>query len=291
MTDKYREYPCDVCGSDEAEEIPSLVEYTGGYPIHVCKNCGFVYVKKRRAAEEIAKEWSERLFGQHFTARIPYMKARHVFLAEVLDVELGLKGKKVCDIGAGEGQFLDIIRQPEYGAIVFGIEPSAENGKLMEQAGIPHFVGTIEDYSNDKEAGKNKFDIITMMWTLENCESPKRMLNAAYDTLEEGGYVLLATSSRILVPFKKPLHYYIADKEAADTHSFRFSANTQRGILAETGFELAFSNRFIDHDVLCMIGKKTDKRNKIAWEKDNYLDVIDFFERWSNDTKTNFAHV
>jgi len=287
--DKYSDFSCDVCGSDNAEEIAVLKEYTGGYPIHVCKNCGFVYVRRRRSAEAIAEEWSTDLFGRHFSARVPYMKARHVFLAEVLDTELVLKGKRVCDIGAGEGQFLDIIGQPEYGAEVFGIEPSAMNGTIMTELGIPNFVGTIEDYDATHNEAKDKFDIVTLMWTLENCESPRKMLDVAYNLLVEGGHLLLATSSRLLVPFKKPLHYYVSDKEAPDTHSFRFSANTQRGILAESGFKVVFTNRFIDHDVLCMVAQKTDRSRSIQWEKDDYRDVISFFERWDQETKQYFA--
>lgn len=285
-----RDYPCDICGSFECAEIPAAARYTGGKPIHVCKKCGFVYVRSRRNFREIADDWSDNLFGSHYTARVPYMKARHVFLAETLYKELGgLERKRVCDIGAGEGVFLDLLKGPDYGADVFGIEPSRANGQLMQLKDIPHFVGAIEDYVASSGSGAGTFDVVTCMWTLENCEKPRDMLAAAYDALDEDGHLLLATSSRILVPFKKPLNYYLAPAEHLDTHCFRFSANTQRAILAECGFEVVFSNRYVDHDVLCMIARKKPSGSKIEWVGDDWQDVIEFFERWDQETRRYYS--
>ncbi len=285
------DYPCDVCGSDVAADVPSILKYTAGNPLHVCKSCGFVYIRRRRSYKAIADEWSDKLFGSHFTALAPYMKARHVFLAESLKVHLGtLEGKRVCDIGAGEGQFLDLIRSGEYGAEGFGIEPSRKNCARMQALGIPCAVGAIEDFVAGG-GSQRKFDVVTCMWTLENCERPKAMLDAAYDALVDDGYILLATSSRILVPFKKPLHYYLIPSEHPDTHCFRFSANSQRAILAKCGFEVTFANRYIDHDVLCMIARKRPRGTTIPWEKDDWREVVDFFARWDEDTQRHFANV
>ena len=119
-----REFPCDLCGSREAVEVPHAREYTNGQPMHICTHCGFVYVRRRRSASRIAEVWSEDLFGANYTAAIPAVKARLTYVAEFLDQSLGLRNKRVCDIGAGEGVFLDLIRQERYGASVFGIEAS-----------------------------------------------------------------------------------------------------------------------------------------------------------------------
>ena len=165
----YRTYPCDVCGSTSAVLLPHSKEYTGGQAIHICKRCGFVYVIRRRPYKKIADVWSKQLFGKAYTAKSPLMLARHHYVAEFIDQAIGLKGKKVCDIGAGEGQFLGIIKCG-YGAHPFGIEPSGRNCLLLKKLAIPCFNGTVEDYC---AAGrKGKFDIVTIMWTLEKavCE-------------------------------------------------------------------------------------------------------------------------
>jgi hypothetical protein len=114
------------------------------------------------------------------------------------------------------------------------------------------------------------------------------MLNSAYQLLKPGGHVVVVTGSRLLVPFKKPLHYYLSTNPA-DTHSFRFSANTLQGLLAVSGFEMVHINRYIDNDILCVIGRKIEAGQEISWQGDNYLDVYNFFERWHVETQMYYA--
>ena len=281
-------FDCDLCGGSDAAEIAVARGYTGGRPIHVCKGCGFVYVRERRAAARIADDWSDEIYGTGYTARIPAVRARQVYVAEFADSAIGLRGKTVCDIGGGEGQFLEIVRGPDHGADVFAIEPSQANCRSMKAAGIDCFTGTIEQFVASPEAAGRRCDVVTIMWTLENCQSCRAMLDAAHELLVDGGCVVVATGSRILVPFKKPLHYYLGDNPT-DTHAFRFSANTLRGILAESGFEAVHVNRYIDSDILCMIGRKSSRDGRIPWRGDDWRDVVGFFERWDRETRTHFA--
>ncbi len=281
---EYRDFSCDLCGSDDAAEIPEAKHYTAGQPLHVCRTCGFVFVRSRRSAQAIAASWSDDLFGAKYTARIPAVVARLTFVTEMIHQTVGLKGKAVCDIGAGEGAFLDMIRVPQYGADVYGIEPSAANGRLMKQLGLPHMVGTIEDYVATQNP--RQFDIATIMWTLENCQDCLGMLRAAAGLVRPGGHVIVSTGSRILVPFKKPLHYYLGDN-AADTHAFRFSANTlQRGLL-QAGLKPIAVNRYVDNDVLCVIAEKS-AFNAGALPADDAEAVLDFFRRWHIETQAHY---
>ena len=283
-SDDYQEFPCDLCGGSDAVEVPHCREYTDGGPVHICTTCGFVYVIKRRSARRIADDWSEEIFGGEYTAAIPAVRARLTYVAEFVNNELGLSGKAVCEIGAGEGEFLDLVRQDRYGASVFGIEPSGQNCELLKQSGIDCFKGTIEDFRQAAQDADQSADIVTIMWTLENCQSCTGMLSGAHDILRDNGHVVVATGSRVLVPFKKPLHDYFGGN-AVDTHSFRFSANTLRGILAVSGFEVTHVNRYLDSDILCMIARKVDGGDGKSRTGDDYLDVHSFFERWHVDTK------
>jgi len=280
-----QDFPCDLCGSDDCAEIEVARHYMGDGRLHVCKECGFVYVRQRRSAQAIADEWSDELYKTSYTARIPAIVARQTFVAEFIHSEIGLHGKSVCDVGAGEGLFLDMIREKRFGANVFGIEPSAANGKLMEGFGIEHFVGTIEDYAASENQAK--FDIATIMWTLENCQSCLGMLRSTADLLKDGGHVVVSTGSRILVPFKKPLHYYLGPN-GADTHAFRFSFNALARALAHSGFEVVAKNRFIDNDILAVIARKTDNP-PTDLPTDDWQNVVGFFERWHAETQDFYA--
>ena len=292
--DEYVETACDLCGSVDAAEIACARIYTGDQPVHVCKTCGLVYVKRRRSAQAIADVWSDEIYSTRsdqsvvnsvsYSSNIPAITARLTFVAEVVQSELELDGKRVCDIGAGEGRFLELIRERTPATELLGIEPSVNNCSLMANAGIPFFQGTIERFLSEKKISTDKkFDVATIMWTLENCFSAKTMLEAANSLLSENGSLVVATGSRILVPFKKPLNYYLGSNPA-DSHAFRFSANTLQRYLESTGFEIVYCNRFIDHDVLCMIGRKSKRPSVANASGDRYQDVIDFFERWNKET-------
>ncbi len=276
-------FSCDLCGSDDAVEVPHAREYTNDQPIHICKQCGFVYVKNRRNATDIADTWSDELYDSHYTARIPAVKARQTYVAEFIDVNIELKKKNICDIGGGEGQFLEIVKN-QYNANVFSIEPSRKNCAKLIEMGFDCFNGTIEDYCASSEAKKYKADIVTIMWTLENCRSCRDMIAGAYDILKDGGYIVVATGSRIMVPFKKPLHMYLST-HPADVHCSRFSACTLKGILAMEGFEVKHNNKYLDSDILCMIAQKKSLDEKIQWEGDDYIKVTDFFDRWHKETQ------
>ena len=281
-------HACDLCGADEAAEIEVARLYTNDQPVHVCRNCGFVYVRERRSAQEIADSWSNELYQSNYTARIPAVKARQLFVADTINTTIGLPGKKLCDIGGGEGQFLEIARGPDYRADAFAIEPSESNCVALSKLGVPYHQGTIEDFVASKGM-RGSFDIATIMWTLENCEDCRVMLNAAYDLLKPGGHLVVATGSRILVPFKKPLQLYLS-KNPSDTHCFRFSARTLQGLFAVSGFEIEHVNRYIDHDVMCMIGQKTDRSVAISWTGDDWRSVVDFFDRWHLETRDHYAN-
>lgn len=279
----YRDFSCDLCGDTRAIEIPHVRKYTDGQVIHICKNCGFIYVKKRRSYDEITEVWSKKLFGKAYTSRTPLMLARHTYVAEFIDQNLSLKNKKVCDVGAGEGQFLSIAKN-NYGARVFGIEHSAANCGILKKSGIGFFQGAIEDYVKSRPG--YRADIATVMWTLENTASPRDMLMCSRHIIKDGGYIVIATGSRILAPFSKPLSLYLSSYPA-DTHPSRFSVNTLTALLAVTGYKVTHINPYLnDSLVLCVIAKKSAKLDECTKIKgDDFRKVRDFFERWHKETK------
>ncbi len=277
-------FPCDLCGADEPLEIPEARLYTGDQPLHACGRCGFVYVRDRRDSQAIADSWSNDIYGDTYTARMPAVKARQTFVADMMDVELEVQGKWVVDIGSGEGQFLEILAAPPYNARVLGIEPSAANCKIMASQGIDAFEGTVESFLASNHPAIGQADIVTIMWTLENCEQCNVMVDAARRILKPGGHVLIATGSRLMVPFKKPLHTYLGTNPA-DTHCFRFSRNTLNGLLAKHGFANVAENQWLTSEWMVLIGEKRSETEKLEWTGDDPGQVLDFFRRWHQETE------
>jgi SAM-dependent methyltransferase len=201
-------------------------------------------------------------------------------LWHVSDQAVGLSDKVLFDIGAGEGKFL------EYAALrncsVFGIEPSQANCDLMKQSGIRHFCGTIESYQASADFERDLADIVTVMWTLENCTSARNMIQAGVNLLKPGGHLVVSTGSRILVPFKKPLGTYLGNSPA-DLHCFRFSAQTLKKLLSSCGLTIVTSNEYLTNDILCVVAKKEGSSTE-EHPGDNWRKVYDFFERWHKES-------
>lgn len=278
--DEYKEFPCDLCSSKDAIEVPYVRRYTNGQVINICKKCGFIYVKKRRPYDKVAQFWSKELFGKRYTSKTPLMLARHIYVAEFIDQCLSLKNKSICDIGAGEGQFLNIVKK-DYGASVFGIEPSPLNCKMMKKLNIQHFQGTLEEYVTMHKHNIYKADIVTLMWTLENATACRDILMGARRIIKPNGHIVIATGSRILVPFSKPLSLYLSTNPA-DTHPSRFSVNTLTSLVAVAGFKTVYINPYLNDSIaLCVIAKKTkiDKK-RVRIKGDDFKKVRDFFKRW-----------
>mgnify|MGYP001424128623 CR=1 FL=1 len=283
---EYSDFPCDVCGSTKTIEVPNIREYTNGQVIHICKKCGFIYVIKRRSFDKIAEIWSKDLFGKNkkYTAKSPLMLARHTYVAQFMESKIGINGKSVFDIGAGEGQFLSILKE-QYNSKVFGIEPSDNNCTLMDGIDINNFIGTAEDYLESDDSKNNKADFVTILWTLEASTNPKELLNTAHEILNDGGRVVIGTGSRVLVPFSKPLYLYFSTNPV-DSHPSRFSFNTLSSLLKVCGFEVEHVNPYLN-DILtmCVIAKKVEKKENVEIIGDDYEAVKDYFIRWQEDTK------
>lgn len=282
--DFYKEYNCDLCGSTNAVEIPHVRDYTNGQVIHICRKCGLIYVKCRRSSDRVAEVWSNELFAKRYTSKSPLMFARHNYVAEFIDQSLGLKNKKVCDVGAGEGQFLKIIKN-NYKVRTFGIEPSRNNCRLMKKENLKAFNGTLQNFIEERNHKKNLFDIVTMLWSIENSTSPKELLLGARKIMRDNGYLVIATGSRILVPFSKPLYLYLSTNPA-DTHPVRFSVNTLIAFLETCGFRAVRINPFLnDNLLLCVIAKKEKLPVDVRVKGNNFRKVKDFFERWHKETR------
>jgi ubiquinone/menaquinone biosynthesis C-methylase UbiE len=266
--------------------VPYSKKLTNG-EINISKYSGLVSVIKRRSSSAIANEWSKKIFGKKFsnsnyTSKIPAVIARHTYVYESMKKIINIKNKSICDFGAGEGDFLKIFKKNKITTKLFGIEPSKDNCKILKKNKIRSFEGTIEDFF--KKNKNEKFDIITLIWTLCNTADCYDVIRCASKLLKKNGYIVIAESSRILVPYKKPIQMYFGNPDP-DSHPFHFSKNSLTNLLILNKFNPIFVNRYIDSDYLVIVAKKTNKilKNKIILDK--YKNVKNFFISWYKDSK------
>ena len=276
----------DFKGKGEFVKIPFINKYSNS-DVNICKFSGLVTVVNRRNDKKIAEEWSKKIFSKKFSktkysASIPAVVARQTYVLETLGKLKNIKKHKICDIGAGQGQFLDMLKKKYPKINTYGIEPSKQNSSLLKKKGHKNFCGTIQDFAKNNNY-KNKFDVITIMWTLVNTSSCVEMVNIANKMIKKSGIILLAESSRIMVPFKKPLNMYFSPLRS-DLHPFHFSKNSLTNLLLINKFEPIYTNRYIDTDYLVIAAKKVNSIKVSKLKIDKFQKVSHFFKRWHKET-------
>ena len=265
--------PCDLCGSVEHFILPEAALHGSG-GVSVCANCGFVHVKARRSAAEIAKSWEAIYEGKGYTSKWAAVEARLTYVAEFYGQLYGWAGKSVLELGAGEGRFLQMVR--DRGAYPVGLEPSGAGCQALRSKDIFAHHGTIEQCGT-----VGTFDVVVIAWTLENCQDCLGMLKAARAMLLPGGHVLIATGSRILVPYKKPISTYFSNNPP-DCHAFRFSNNTLTLAQRRSGLEVVAMNSYRENDWLVSVATRTESAfPATAYGGDRPLEVLDFFHSWA----------
>tara|TARA_Y100001970_G_C14154171_1_gene814547 strand:- start:668 stop:1573 length:906 start_codon:yes stop_codon:yes gene_type:complete len=269
----YVDEACDICGSKQAIEIKNIKKYTNGVPIHICNGCSLVAYRKRATPEEMAKFWEEIGFKDSYKPEAnPEVRSRHFFGTEFIKKYIGYESKLILDIGAGEGQFLEIIKNE--GGNVFGIESSGHNCELLKKRGIPYFHGTVEAFDEKEFA-----DVATIVFTLQNSQSATKMIMSARDLLKNEGHIMIEMGSRIMVPFKKPMGTYFST-HSQNYQPYHFSISTIQRLLAKCGFVIKQTNNYWDDNLMCVIAKKVNLEEEINLITEKPEDVFAWFERW-----------
>ncbi len=113
--------------------------------------------------------------------------------------ELGLKGKKVLDVGCGGGILSESMARR--GADVTGIDLGEDNLKAAsihaEQSGLEHTL-RYQNIPVEALAAKHagQFDVVTCMEMLEHVPDPSAIVQACFDLLAPGGVCVLSTINR-----------------------------------------------------------------------------------------------
>ena len=253
---------CDLCLNPEGTEIEPGV--------FVCDGCGFVHVKNRRPPDEIARAWSEVYESGAYDPEWPGVKARLYYVAEWLDQKYGLDGKTILDIGAGKGVFLDFARN--MGAGTAGIEPDFDNSALVRAKGHECHAGMVESVEVPA-----KFDIVTILWTLENCGDCLSFLKSARNFLKDDGILVVATGSRILVPYKKPYSSYFGSL-SPDLHCYRWSRTSLESALANCGMKADAWNDYSQRDEMIVAARRG--AIFVSPVTGHAANVVKFFRNW-----------
>ena len=272
--------------SDKAIHLDFLENYLPvGDSIYVNPVTGFVTSSRSMSAENVAKYWSDIIFPnkseESYSAYNPFAQARLFYVMQSIAKFLNFNQETnlhICDFATGEGVLLNLLRNNYPKIKVSGTEHSSELVQSLKNNGFDVFIKTLGIQSS--MFNKEQFDISTLTWTLANAIDPLACLRDVVQATKTGGYVCVAESSRILVPFRKSLSDYFSKTFPADLHPSNFSTNTLKLLMQLSGLEVVFVNRYFDSDVLLVIGKKVDHQVEPKFF-DDQKQVVDFMKEWA----------
>ncbi len=220
---------CHICASQDVQQYC----VKNGHTIYQCGNCflAFVWPLPRDSKNLYTKEYYHGEGDSHGYMDYDDDKEpmKSVFLRYLAVIEESVVGKKICDVGAATGYFLDLAKNA--GWETYGSEISSFAAGVAKKRGHRVVEGDLS--LMEKSA---YFDAVTMWDVLEHVESPRAYLQETHRLLKDGGIVVINTIDmnslwarllgrrwNMLIP---PEHLYY------------FSLNNLSALLEQTGFTI-----------------------------------------------------
>ncbi len=262
--------------------------------IYISKKTGTLFHSPTKNSDTSVSVWTKNIYSKKidtnklkYTSNNPIMRSRHYYSAIFINNHIKKKKIKFCDYGTGEGNFAkELLRVnnnisfnfSEHSKKLFSL--TKRTVKLHSKRKFYCHNGTIESTILNKKF--NNFDCASLLWTLCNCVDPLSVLNVIHKSLKKNGLLLIAESSRVLVPFKKPIYnFFVSKYDTNNTHPWFFSYNSLSNLLEISGFRIISNNRYYDENDLVIVAKKIEKSShKPKIKIDEYKRVLKFLMEW-----------
>jgi SAM-dependent methyltransferase len=251
---------CPVCSSDNTRllGVRGNREYFGAdqhAEPHICtnivgcKNCGFIYTNPMIVG-------MEHLERAHYDNPNTYQSDKDGNIYRMFERRLRYilsfsPGKKILDIGAGKGEFLNIAKK--HGLDVYGIEPSQGFCDYSKKT----FTIEVKQGFLSKESFSNRFDIVTMNHVLEHVDRPYELMDIVSSYLDRNGILFIE------VPNTNSILLHVADMYFRlkglkwssrlsplhpPYHKYGYSEKPLRFLLNKAGFEVIGVRTFPEAD-------------------------------------------
>ena len=274
-------------------ELDFIKDWTNGDLLFIDKIVGLVRSEKKMTHVQVADYWSDVVFQSKdpddYSAVHPFAQGRLLYV--LLSIKEFLNTNNVaiadmCDFATGQGVFLEHALKHFDGITLKGTETSAllVEGLLKKGFDVENITLGVRNLGEKSEGLSTDFGVIS--WTLCNCLNVVDVLLDTREYIKDGGYLCVADSSRILVPFRKSLQDYLPKIHPLDFHPHFFSKQSISALLMAVGYEVTWVNRYFDSDILCLITKK------VALPSGDHLVAVDdsrsvdsFMTKWHLESK------
>ena len=224
---------CHICGSSET----GFFCEKNGHKLYDCKQCDFTFVHP--IPKNLAEIYGESYFKNDGTDKekgtagyTDYDKdkepMREVFELYLKKLEALAPGKRVFDVGAATGYFLDIAKRE--GWKTYGSEISPYAAATARSRGHEMTEGSITGEMNVQ------VDAATLWDVLEHVDDPRAYLLALNRMLPTGGMLAINTVDRSSLWARvlgKRWHLIVPPE-----HLYYYAPNNLTMLLRDTGFEV-----------------------------------------------------
>ena len=272
--------------------------------LFICKKTGLLFHKKsKKFTIKANKFWTDKAYGKItkknylFNSKSPFFLSRHMYVAAFADQKIKLKNKKILDFACGDGTLLEILCKYFFQKKLYGTEISRsqilkiKKNFKNQNLKMPELIQCdleVEKKLNFNTLKKNlKFDVGFITWTFCNIHNPLKALNLIKNSIKNNGFLVVAESSRFLVPFKKDIKDYFSNSIKQEiNHPFHFSFNSLANLFKLFNFELVFTNNYILDEKIVLIFKKK-KSTKSRFIVDDNKKVIKYLKKWKEASAHN----
>lgn len=221
---------CVACGAD----VASFEFEKFGFAYSRCQNCGTLYQSPRptlAAFEAFYRDSvSSRFWAEQFFPAVAEARRSAIFVPRVerlaqLCNQKGLNVRRLIDIGAGYGIFLEEWRKRFQGADLIAVEPSRNLAETCRHKGLT----VIEDIAENLPSGALSADLVVCFEVLEHVYDPVPFIAHLASLARPGGYIFVSTLS---VDGFDIQTLWAQSRSIFPPHHINF--------LSITGFEIAF---------------------------------------------------
>lgn len=184
---------CPVCGHTSEDSEEAITVYGARYV--TCMSCShrFIIETPSKKALELFYKTDTHYQKTYADKRTTDTRLNQVAMPKLIwaikqyESVYNRKPKRILDVGAGSGHFVQVCKQSGYEA--FGIELS-ESGRNFC---LENFGFKLENKNFLEQHDYNDFDIVTFWGVIEHTPHPIKMLQSAKTALGKEGMVIVQT--------------------------------------------------------------------------------------------------
>ncbi len=188
------ELPCVACGGVQSQPVFEK----NGFAYALCDDCGTLYQSPRPPIEAFESFYrdsvSSRFWAEEFFPAVAEARRASIFRPRVerlaqLCKDKNLKIRRLVDVGAGFGIFLEEWRTAFPSVELLAIEPSSALARVCRDKGF-----VVDENIVENVRGRDGFaDLVVCFEVLEHVYDPVSFIRVLSGLARPGGYVFLST--------------------------------------------------------------------------------------------------